>query len=301
MEYDFDLMLKELKETHETPKTALVAGADDDHVLEAVFEAQKKGIARPVLIGVKEKVQECLKKSGFEQMEYELVGIAEGSNPSEKAVELIHANMGDFIIKGKMETKALLKPILNKETGLNQNGFITHFGYMQLKSYHKFLAMSDAAVIPYPTLEQKIEIIRVCVDALHKLGKERPIIGALCAVETVSDKMPETQDAARLQEMAENGEFGNAVVVGPISYDLATSKESAKIKGYESVYAGDVDMLLVPNMVTGNVMSKIWNQDDENILAGCLAGADIPIVLTSRSASMKEKLNSILLCAKLSG
>ena len=100
--------------------------------------------------------------------------------------------------------------------------------------------------------------------------------------------------------MAAEGMFGACEVVGPISFDFATRKESAQIKGYTSPCAGEVDMLLVPNMVTGNVMSKIWNADDENILAGCLVGADIPIALYSRSASMKEKLTSILLCAILS-
>jgi len=119
-------------------------------------------------------------------------------------------------------------------------------------------------------------------------------------VETVNDKMPETVEAGKLQELSGTGAFGDAVVIGPISYDLATRKESAAIKGYDSSYAGDVDMLLVPQLVTGNVMSKIWNADADNIMAGCLIGADVPIVLTSRSASMNEKLNSILLCAKLS-
>ncbi|MEL7657999.1 MAG: phosphate acyltransferase, partial [Bacillota bacterium] len=187
-----------------------------------------------------------------------------------------------------------------KKTGLNDNGFITHFGLMQIKGYHKLLAMSDSAVIPYPTLDDKVKIVKIGMEMLRKLGYEKPVAGALCAVETVNPKMPETTDAETLQIMSENGEFGDGIVVGPISYDLATRKESAAIKGYESPYAGDVDMLLVPNMVTGNVMSKIWNADEDNILGGCLVGANVPIALTSRSASMDEKLCSILLCSLLS-
>lgn len=135
---------------------------------------------------------------------------------------------------------------------------------------------------------------------LRKLGYEKPVVGALCAAETVNPKMPETIDAEKLQTMSINGEFGSGIVVGPISFDLATSKASAVIKGYDSPYSGDVDMLLVPNLVTGNVMSKIWNADEDNILAGCLVGANVPIALTSRSASMNEKLHSILLCSLLS-
>jgi phosphotransacetylase len=195
----------------------------------------------------------------------------------------------------------LLKPILIKESGLNAGGFITHFGLMELRGYHKLLAMSDSAVIPYPSFEDKVQILRNCTASLSMLGYDKPVVGALCAVETVNPKMPETLDAQRLQELSVEGVFGAGTVVGPISFDLATRKESAAIKGFSSPYAGEVDMLLVPNMVTGNVMSKIWNGEDRNILAGCLIGADVPIALTSRSASMNEKLHSILLCTLLSG
>lgn len=283
-----------------SPKRAVVAGATDEHALEAVFLAQEKGFAYPILVGDREKITEMIREMNFSDRQYEIVDCAEGENPSAVAVKLIREGKGDFILKGKMETKDLLRPILNKETGLNKKGFITHFGLMQIKGYHKLLAMSDCAVIPYPTLEDKAKIVREGMEALRKLGYEKPVVGALCAVETVSDKMPETVDAQKLQEMGEAGEFGEGVVLGPISFDLATRKESAQIKGYDSPYAGDVDMLLMPQMVTGNVMSKIWNADPENILAGCLVGADIPIVLTSRSASMNEKLYSILLCTMLS-
>jgi len=293
-------MLDEVKALNKAPKVAVVAGADDAHVLEAVFTAQAMGIVTPLLTGTREKIEIIIDELGFRDQKYEIVNVAEDANPSAAAVKLIREGRGDFIIKGKMETRDLLKPILNKETGLNKTGFITHFGYMQLKGYHKLLAISDCAVIPYPSFEDKVKIVKAGVTALHKLGYEKPVVGALCAVETVNEKMPETVEAVKLQELSEADAFGDAVVIGPISYDLATRKESAQIKGYDSPYAGEVDMLLVPQLVTGNVMSKIWNADADNVMAGCLIGADVPIVLTSRSASMSEKLNSILLCTKLS-
>ena len=296
----FDELVKKLVSSKKSPKRAIVAGASDEHVLEAVFLAQEKGFVKPVLVGDEIEIINKLKEMSYLDREYEIVNCSKDTNPSEIAVKLVHMGEGDFIIKGKIETKDLLKPILNKETGLNKKGFITHFGLMQLKNYHKLLAMSDCAVIPYPTLEEKKKIIKSCTEALIKLGYSKPVVGALCAVETVSEKMPETVDALKLKEMAMQGLLGNCVVEGPISFDLATSKESAAIKGYSSLYAGEVDMFLVPQMVTGNVMSKIWNADQDNIMAGCLLGADIPIVLTSRSASMSEKLYSILLCTMLS-
>lgn len=297
---DFEALIKARLNQNMAPKTVVVAGADDEHALEAVFLAQEKGFVTPILVGEREKITERIRKMNYLDRTYEIVDCKSDKNPSEVAVKLIHEGRGDFILKGKLETKDLLRPILNKETGLNKKGFITHFGLMQIKGYHKLLAMSDCAVIPYPSLEDKKRIVNEGMETLRKLGYEKPVVGALCAVEVVNEKMPETVEAKKLEEMALAGEFGKGVVIGPISFDLATRKESAMIKGYKSPYAGDVDMLLVPQMVTGNVMSKIWNGDSENILAGCLVGADIPIVLTSRSASMNEKLYSILLCSMLS-
>lgn len=297
---NYNELIEKRLNTKESPKRAVVAGANDEHALDAVFLAQERGFAFPVLVGEEKAIRDIIKKIGYGNKPYEIVNCGEDENPSEIAVKLIREGRGDFIIKGKMETKDLLKAVLNKEKGLNKKGFITHFGLMQIDGYHKLLAMSDSAVIPYPGLEEKKKIVEICMEALRKLGYEKPVVGALCAVETVNEKMIETVEAKELQRLSEENYFGAGVVIGPISYDLATQKESARIKGYESPFAGDVDMLLVPQMVTGNVMSKIWNCNPKNILAGCLLGADVPIVLTSRSASMSEKLHSILLCNMLS-
>lgn len=281
------------------PQRCVVAGADDAHALEAVMLAAREGYLTPVLVGPKAAVEGVLVT--LEVVEpYVLHDCPEGDNPAEMAVRLIRDGEADFILKGRMQTADLLRPILNKDTGLNDRGFITHFGLMQLHDYHKLLAMSDSAVIPHPSLADKARIVEVCVEALESLGIERPVVAALCAAETVSPKIPETVEAAELAARSERGEFGDAVVVGPISLDLATSPDAARTKGYDNPYAGDVDMLLVPAMVTGNVMSKIWNADDRNTLAGCLVGARVPVGLTSRSASMAEKLASLLLCSLLS-
>ncbi len=282
-----------------SPQRCAVAGAADGHALDAVMRAAREGYLTPVLIGPREDIEREIANLEV-VVPYVLHDCPEGDNPAEVAVRLVRNGEADFILKGHMQTADLLRPILNKQTGLNDRGFITHFGLMQIHGYHKLLAMSDAAVIPHPALADKAKIIEVCTEALRGLGIARPVVGALCASETVSPKIPESLDAEELSAMAARGRFGDAVVVGPISFDLATSREAAQIKGYDSPYAGDVDMLLVPQMVTGNVMSKIWNADERNTLAGCLLGARVPVALTSRSASMKEKLTSLLLCSVLS-
>ncbi|MGC3993131.1 MAG: phosphate acyltransferase [Propionicimonas sp.] len=281
------------------PQRCAVAGAADAHALEAVMLAAREGYLTPVLVGPADAIADVI--AALDVVEpHVVVDCPEEENPAAVAVRLVRDGEADFILKGGMQTADLLRPILNKETGLNERGFITHFGLMQLGSYHKLLAMSDSAVIPHPSLADKARIVEVCTEALRSLGIERPVVAALCPAETVSPKVPETVDAAELAAMSERGEFGDAVVVGPISYDLATSREAAEVKGYDNPYAGDVDMLLVPEMVTGNVMSKIWNADPRNTLAGCLVGARVPVGLTSRSASMEEKLASLLLCSLLS-
>jgi phosphotransacetylase len=277
-----------------------VPGAGDAHALEAVFEAAADGYVEPVLIGPASQIRAVLDQTGLAGRPHRLVDAPNGRNPAEVAVELVRAGEADFIAKGLMETRDLLKPIVNKSAGLNDEGFITHFGLMRIAGHHKLLAMSDAAVIPYPDLAAKRKIVSLGVAALGRLGNSAPVVAALCAVETVNPAMPETVEAAELAQLGRAGAFGAARVIGPVSYDLATSAESARIKGYDQPGAGQADMLLVPQMVTGNVMSKIWNADPRNTLAGCLVGARVPVALTSRSASAAEKLHSLILCAALS-
>ncbi len=283
------------------PRRCVVPGAADEHALEAVFAAQREGYAEPVLVGDPREIRAVAARLGLADEPVTIVGCAADRNPTEVAVALVRSGEADFVLKGHLTTRDLLRPILDRSTGLNDEGFITHLGVMQLAGYHKLLALSDGAVIPYPTLDDKRRIVAACTAALRRLGVERPVVAALCAAEDVNPKMQETVDAAELVRFSKAGEFGDAVVVGPISYDLATSHEAAAIKRYPSVYAGDVDMLLVPQMVTGNVMSKIWNADPANLLGGCLLGTRVPVALTSRAAGMPEKLASILLCSLLSG
>lgn len=281
------------------PARCAVVAAADEHALEAVIEAMRRGWVHPVLVGDTSQVRRVLATLGHDGTGTTLIDCPPGRHPAEVAVELVRDGRADFLLKGAIATAELLRPVLDKQTGLNDQGFITHLGLMQIAGYPKLLAMSDAAVVPHPTLDQKRRIITTCASALARLGIDRPVVAALCAVETVSPRMPETLEARELAEAASRGELGDVVVLGPISYDLATSREAAAIKGYDSPHAGDVDLLLVPQMVTGNVMSKIWNTDPRNVLAGCLVGARVPIALTSRSAGTAEKTASLLLCSLL--
>ncbi|PZQ37793.1 MAG: hypothetical protein DI570_31685, partial [Phenylobacterium zucineum] len=143
------------------PRRCVVAGADDEHALDAVMRAARAGYLTPVLVGAKAAVEAVLE--GLEVVEpYALFDCPEDTNPAQVAVDLVRDGQADFILKGHLQTADLLRPVLNKQTGLNERGFITHFGLMQLGGYHKLLAMSDAAVIPHPSLADKVRIVEVC-------------------------------------------------------------------------------------------------------------------------------------------
>jgi len=166
---------------------------------------------------------------------------------------------------------------------------------LECPTYHKLLFLSDAAINPTPDLDKKREMLKNVVTFMHKLGYQRPNVAVLAAVETLSDKMLETIDAAAIAKENQSGEITGCYVEGPISFDLAISRESAKIKGFDSRLAGEVDLFLMPNISSGNIMSKALLYLGGAKMAGCVLGAKVPIVLTSRGATAEEKFLSLLL------
>lgn len=292
----FDQLVEKVKGFSE-PKRVIVAAAGDMHTLEAVVHAQKEGIIKPVLTGDKGTIQEILQKLNVEISENNIYDVPDVDEAAKKAVELVHQGAGDFIMKGKLETAQLLKPVVNKETGLGTGRVMSHFVLNELPHYHKLLVTSDGGMMTYPTLEQKKQIIQNAVETLHILGYENPKVAAVAAVEKVNPKMPETIEAAALAQMNKAGEIKGCVIAGPISLDIALDKEAAQIKGYESPVAGDADMILVPNIQVGNVLGKSIVTIAGGKMAGFIVGSKVPIVLTSRGSSAEEKFLSLVLAA----
>jgi len=178
---------------------------------------------------------------------------------------------------------------------------MSHVVLNEIPSYHKLLITTDGGMMMYPDVKQKQEILKNAVDVLLALGYEKPKVAILAAVENVNPKMTETQDAANLKELNQAGVITNCIVEGPISYDLALSKEVASLKGYESPVVGDVDILLVPNITAGNILGKCLLITAGAKMAGFVVGAKVPIVLTSRGSSAEEKYLSIVLSAAVGG
>lgn len=278
-------------------KRMVIAAAGEEHTLEAALHARKEGIARPILVGDKAKIDEILAKLGEEVPAEDIYDVADIQEAAAKAVELVREGKGDFLMKGYLDTSVILKAVVNKETGLGKGGVMSHFTMFEIPNYHKILVAVDGGMIPYPTLEQKKAIIENSVDVLHAYGYENPKVGVLACVEKVNPKMPETVEADALAQMNKEGEIAGCIVEGPISYDCAMDGEIAKLKGYESKVAGDVDVLVVPNIHAGNILGKAYTVTCGAKMAGFIVGAKCPIVLTSRGSSAEEKYMSIVVSA----
>ena len=301
MKYSSFSQIVEQCQAHERPRRVAVAGAAEEHVIRAVISAAQEGIAVPVLVGDAARIRELLEQFGEDPEQYEIVHGRDSKDCGEKAVGLVRDGCAEFIMKGMAETRDVLKPLVKRENGMNTGRTMNIFSYNEVPQMSRLLAISDGGMILYPTLEQKRDIILNAVDIFHRLGVENPSIAVLAGVEKVNPRMPETVDAAALEEMNRNGEIPGCEVVGPVSFDIAFSREIAERKGFQCPYCGDFDMVLVPNMSAGNLMHKAMILHGGTKMAGIVTGAKVPVVLTSRGASAEEKFVSMALASLVAG
>ena len=289
---DFD----ELRKNINTGKrTLVVAAAHDEHTLEAVFAASMELDTRYILVGNREKIVSISSGLGASPDSDSIIDADDDADCARLAVDLIRNGSGNALMKGILDTGTLLKAVLNKESGIKGSGTLSHLAMLETPGYHKLIGITDGGMIPNPTIEQKIDIVKNAVGYFRDIGYKEPKIAALCASESISPKVPETVEAAELQSMCQRGELGGCLLEGPLSFDIAISRDSANIKGFQSEVSGETDILLVPNITVGNVLAKGLIYWAKTKMAGCILGAKVPIVLASRGASAEEKLLSILL------
>jgi len=299
-------MLKNFKEMAElvkanpVKKRIVLCCAHDEHSLDAVYEAFKEGIVEPVFVGKEEEIKAICAEHGFDFGDVTVYNVDDDVEAAKKAVELIREGKGDFLMKGRMQTADLLRQVVNKETGLQVGKIMSHVGLFQVPNYHKVVVLTDGGMLLQPDLEQKVKIINNAVEVLHSLGYEDPKVGVMCGAEVPNKKAQESMDAVALKEMWQNGEITGCTVEGPISYDIALSKEIAEFKKFESPVAGEVDAMIMPSMAAGNMLGKSWTVSSNGMMAGIIVGAKVPIVLTSRGSSAEEKFYSIVLAAAAS-
>lgn len=295
---NFQELIIKVQSFEKTMKAA-VASAHDEHTLEAVFKARQDKIVEPILIGDRVKILDIMQKLGEELDPQNIIDIRDDSEAAYEAVRLAREGKADFIMKGKVQTADLLKAVVDKEKGLRTGRVISTVVLHELPNYHKLLAISDGGMMMYPELDEKRQIIENAVKTFQGMGYENPKVAVLAAVEQVNPKMPESVDAGKLKEMNQSGEIKGCIIEGPVSYDLVMSRESAEIKGYESPIVEDADILIVPNITTGNILGKALVYSAGAKMAGIIVGAKVPIVLTSRGSSSEEKYLSLVLSASV--
>lgn len=283
------------------PKGAVVAAAHDEHTLQAVFAARRVGLIRPILVGRGEEIRDLARAQGENLAPDQIVDAGDEEDCAYKSVALIREGAGTMLIKGMLQTGALMKAVVNHETGIRASRLLSHVAILDVPRYHKLLFITDGGMVVAPDLEQKRHILQNAVDFCRLLGYERPKAAVLCAAETVTPAMPETEDAAVLKAEGNRGAFGPCTVEGPISLDLATDREAARIKGYRSPVAGDADILLAPSIAAGNFLGKALYGLAGGQMAGVVLGAQVPITVNSRGATAQEKYSSIVLCATTGG
>jgi phosphate butyryltransferase len=280
-------------------KRLVVAAAADETVLEAVYNAYKEDIIEPILVGDREAIHQICTNLNIRFGDVEIVQETDPAEAAKVSVSLIRQGRGDILMKGMVSSDLFLKPIVNKENGLRKGSLISHITFVENPFYHKILAISDVAVNISPTFDDKIAIIENSVDAFHKLGVECPKIAVVSAIETVNPKVESTIHAAMLTMMNRRNQIKGCLIDGPLALDNAVSKEAAKHKGIISDVAGDADLILCPEIVSGNIFYKSMVFLGNSCVAAVVLGAQVPIILTSRADSDKSKMMSIAVAAAM--
>ncbi len=282
-------------------KRLAVACGEDPHTIEAVGKAVGEGLVTAVLTGSKAKIEKVAAENKVDPSKFEILDEPDPAKALLLAVERVRGGQADFLMKGMLDSSVYIRGIIDKDRGLLPAGrLLSHISAIQVPAWKKLLLCSDVAVIPYPDLDAKIQMLNYCIAAAHKLGIEKPKAAVLAAVEKVNLKMAVTTDAAILCKMADRGQIKGALVDGPLALDVAVSTESAKIKGVRSEVAGDADILLFPNIEAGNIFFKTCTYLAGGGVAAVVAGASCPCILTSRADSEESKFFSIAFGALMS-
>ena len=300
MSKSFEELLSKVRQCDK--KVLSVACAQDAAVLEAVQEAHNLGIVDAILVGDETKIREICSELKIDPAQFQIINEPDSVEASLKAVQLVHDGKADMYMKGLLATKDFLKSVLNKEVGLRTGKPLSHVCVFEIPGIDHLLFLSDVAFMPYPTLEDKKAIISYTAEVARACGVVKPHIAPLAAVEVVNPKMQVTVDAEELRKAGEAGEFGDAIVDGPLSLDIALYDEAAIEKGAQDrPCAGKADVLLFPDIHAGNLVYKAIVHMVPGIKNGnVLTGTKAPVILTSRSDTKEVKVNSIALAAVLS-
>lgn len=274
------------------PVATAVAHPCNAVALQAAIEAADEGLIVPILIGPEARIRALADEMKLDISTFRLESTLHSHAAAARAVTLVRTGEAQILMKGSLHTDELMAEVLARDTGLRTARRISHVYVMDVPRYPRPLLVTDAAINIAPTLEDKRDIVQNAIDLAAVLGLSVPKVAILSAVETVNSKIQSTLDAAALCKMADRGQISGGVLDGPLAFDNAVSPEAARDKGLVSAVAGQADILVVPDLVSGNILAKQLTFLSGADAAGVVVGARIPIVLTSRADSAAARIAS---------
>ena len=274
------------------PLATAVAHPCDEAALGAAVEAAIHGLIIPILVGPPAKIRAAAEAIGADISGYRLEPTPHSHASAARAVALVAAGEAQLLMKGSLHTDELMHEVMNAATGLRTARRISHVYIMDVPRYPRPLMISDAAINIAPTLEDKQSIVQNAIDLAHVLGEARPRVAILSAVETINPKLQSTLDAAALCKMADRGQITGGLLDGPLAFDNAISLEAAKEKHIVSSVAGKADIVIVPDLISGNILAKQLTFLAGADAAGVVVGARVPIILTSRADPETARISS---------
>ena len=278
--------------------TAVVHPASPDS-LEGAVAAHRLGMMHAIMVGPEHKIRDCADAAGVDISGIEIRNTEHSHEAAETAVAMVRSGEVTALMKGSIATDELLGAVLDKTRGIRTERRISHVFYLDVPSYPKPLYITDAAINIHPDLRTKKDIIINAVQLAQSMGLSLPKVAILSAVEKVKPEIPSTIDAAALCKMADRGQITGALLDGPLAIDNAINLEAANSKGIASPVAGDADILLAPDLESGNILAKQLMYLGNAQAAGLLVGARVPIMLTSRAEKMAGRLLSCALAQAL--
>ena len=275
---------------------AVVHPCDLESLKGALMSAEA-GLIDPILIGPEAKIRSIAAEFGLDLNHHRIVNVKHSHEAAAMAVTLIRNGDAEALMKGSLHTDELLAEVVSRASGLRTARRISHVFLMDVPTYPRPLLITDAAVNIAPTLEEKVHIIQNAIDLAHIIGIPEPKVAILSAVETVNPKIQSTLDAAALCKMADRGQITGGLLDGPLAFDNAVSLSAAKTKGINSAVAGRAEVLIVPDLESGNMLAKQLEYLGNALSAGIVLGARVPIVLTSRADTAETRIASCVIAA----
>jgi phosphate acetyltransferase len=282
------------------PTPTAVAYPCDESSLRGALDAARMSLIAPILFGPEAKIRAVAREKDLDLAGAQIVDSPTPETAASAAVELVRNGKAEALMKGSLHTDELMGAVVKRETGLRTRRRISHCFVMDVPSHAETLIVTDGAVIIFPTMEDKIDIIQNAIDLAHALQvkeKKEVRVAILSAMETVNPKLVSTMEAAALCKMADRGQIQGALLDGPLALDNAISLEAAQIKKIDSPVAGRANVLVAPNLEAGNMLAKSLTFLAGADAAGIVLGARVPIILTSRADSLTTRLASCAVAA----